>query len=163
MPRMTESGTRSPRSMYAFASRPRLVPCLRAARRTSPVAIFGMPRRSDSLSACVPLPAPGGPSSTMIIAVTPKRFGGAFGSSERNLESAAGCTPSESYSALLHEAVVLPEQQMLIDLSHGVERDTDHDQQRRPAEPERHVDRIGNEHRQQRNERQEQRAGESDS
>src|SRR5437762_5297829 len=126
---MTESGTRSPRSMYAFASSPRFVPSRRAARRTSPVAILGSPRRADSRSACVPLPAPGGPSSTMIIVDTLKRFGGAFGSSEKNLVGSARLAPAESHSPLLHEAVVLPQQQMLIDLRHGVEGDTDHNQE----------------------------------
>src|SRR5258706_9260438 len=159
---MTESGPRSPRSMYAFASSPRLVPSRTAARKTSPVAIFGIPMRMASLSACVPLPAPGGPSSTMIIADTGKRVGGAFGSSDRSLVSAAGRTAAESHSSLLHEAIILSEQQVLIDLRHRVERHTDHDQQRCPTEPERDVDHGGDDHRQERLKRQEQRARERD-
>ena len=45
MPRITQSGTSSPRSMNRLASRPSGVPCLRAARSTSPVASFGIPSR----------------------------------------------------------------------------------------------------------------------
>ncbi len=44
MPRMTESGTSSPRSMHPFASRPSGVPARTAARRTSPVANVGTPQ-----------------------------------------------------------------------------------------------------------------------
>ena len=67
MPMMTASGTRSPRSMAALASRPSGVPSRTAARSTSPVAILGTSRRAASRSPCVPLPAPGGPSRTMIM------------------------------------------------------------------------------------------------
>src|SRR5687768_15482544 len=35
-----------------------------ALRRISPVEIFGIPRRAATRSACVPLPAPGGPKNT---------------------------------------------------------------------------------------------------
>src|SRR5207237_10115078 len=68
----------------------------------------------------------------------------------------------ESHSTLLHEAVVLSEQQVLIYLRHGVECYTDDDQQRRSTKSERHVDRVRDECRQQRDEGQEQRARESD-
>src|SRR6267378_6044076 len=155
MPRITESGTRSPRSMYALASFPLFVPSRTAARSTSPVAIFGIPSRFASLSACVPFPAPGGPSSTMIMIYTRrKEFGGAPG----GLVSPAGLSTAEAHPALLHEAVVLPEEQVLVDLGHRIERDADHDEQRRSPEAERHVDQVGDEYRQQRDKSQKQRA-----
>src|ERR1700693_1244019 len=150
MPRITESGTRSPRSIYDLASRPRLVPSRTAARSTSPVAIFGIPSRFASLSACVPFPAPGGPSSTMIMKPGPGSV------------SAAGLSAAEAHPALLHEAVVLAEQQVLVDLRHRIESDTDHDEERRSAETEGHVDQIRDENRQTHYEGQEQRARESD-
>src|SRR3954470_19892430 len=178
IPRITESGTRSPRSMNAFASFPRGVPSRRAARSTSPVAIFGIPSRSASLSACVPLPAPGGPSRTMIT-VRPgrKKFGGAFGSSEgnrpllaiatrrtrRSVAAAATLAAAEANATLLHEAIVLAKQEVLIHLRHRIQRDTNDDEQRRPAEPEGHVDHVGDENRKQRNKREEERAREGDS
>ena len=100
----------------------------------------------------------------MIIADTLKRFGGAFGSpdDEMNLVSPAGSASAESYSALLHEPVVLPEEQVLINLRHGIEGDTDDDQQRRATKAERYVDHVGDEDRQQRDEREKDRAGERD-
>src|SRR5204863_9967622 len=51
---------------------------------------------------------------------------------------------------------------MLIDLRHGIQRHTDDDQQRRSAEAEGNVDRVGNEDRQKRDEGQEQRSRERD-
>src|SRR6267143_925494 len=159
MPRITESGTRSPRSMYALASFPLFVPSRTAARRTSPVAIFGIPSRDASLSACVPFPAPGGPSSTMIMIYTRrKEFGGAPG----GLVSPAGLTAAEAHPALLHEAVVFAEEQVLIDLSHRIERDTDYNEERRSTEAERHVDQVGDEYGQKRDESQKKRAREGD-
>ena len=67
MPRMTASGTRSPRSMYALASSPSGVPSRIAARSTSPVASVGTPSAAASSGAWVPFPAPGFPKRTMII------------------------------------------------------------------------------------------------
>ena len=51
------------------------------------------------------------------------------------LEAAGRLAAAESHAALLHEAVVLPQQEVLLHLCHGVERDADHNEQRRPAEP----------------------------
>src|SRR4051812_41025209 len=100
----------------------------------------------------------------MIIANTLKRFGGAFGSpdDEMNLVSPAASASAESYSALLHEAVVLPQQEVLIDLGHRIERDANDDQQRRATETERDVDHVGNEDRQQRDEGEKQRSRKRD-
>ena len=50
--------------MYFLASRPRSVPPETLARKMSPVEIFGTPKCSAMNSAWVPLPAPGGPTST---------------------------------------------------------------------------------------------------
>src|SRR2546423_8520489 len=150
MPRITESGPRSPRSMYGLACLPRLVPSRTAARSTSPVAIFGIPSRFASLSACVPFPAPGGPSSTMITKPCPGSV------------SAAGLSAAEAHPAFLHEAVVLAQEEMLVDLCHRIERDADDDEKGRSAEAERHVDQIGDENRQQRDESQKQSARERD-
>jgi hypothetical protein len=45
---------------------------------------------------------------------------------------------AEADAALLHEAVVLAEEEVLLDLRHRVERDADDDEERRAAELERH-------------------------
>ena len=50
--------------MYRFASTPSGVPCETLARKMSPVEIFGTARWAAMNSAWVPLPAPGGPTST---------------------------------------------------------------------------------------------------
>src|ERR1700712_3268468 len=142
MPSMTLSGTRSPRSMKALASLPRGVPSRSAARSTSPVAILGIPRRAASLASCVPCPAPGGPSSTIIINYTRQKSRRSFWLLRENLVGAARLASAESHSALLHEAVVLSEKKVLVDLSHCVECHTNYDQQRRSTEAERNVDHV---------------------
>src|SRR4051812_32351415 len=121
-----------------------------------------MPRRAASLSACVPFPAPGGPSSTIIISYTRQKSRRSFWLLRENLVGAARLASAESHSALFHEAVVLSQQEMLVHLRQGVERYTDHDQQRCSAEAERNVDHVSDENRQQRDKRQEQSAGEGD-
>ena len=63
MPMTTASGTRSPASMNVLASTPSGVPSATAARSRSPVDRCSSPRSLRN-SACVPLPAPGGPNST---------------------------------------------------------------------------------------------------
>ncbi|SLI25241.1 Uncharacterised protein [Mycobacteroides abscessus subsp. abscessus] len=63
---VTSLGTRSPASMYFWASRPSGVCWLMFARNRSPVEMCGTPSFSDSRTAWVPLPAPGGPSSTTL-------------------------------------------------------------------------------------------------
>src|ERR1019366_9534859 len=123
IPMITSSGTRSPRSYAALALRPSGVRAAIDARITSPVEIFGMPRSAAIRSPCVPLPEPGGPSSTTIIG--------------RSLEATLRA-PAEPHAPLLHEAVVLPQQQVLLHLRERVERNTDHDEQRRSAEAELH-------------------------
>ena len=61
---VTSSGTSLPASMYRLASTPRGVPWETFARKMSPVEIFGTERCAAMNSACVPLPAPGGPTRT---------------------------------------------------------------------------------------------------
>src|SRR5205807_1836216 len=60
---MMSSKTSAPLSITFFAASPRGVPAFTAARSMSPVEICGMPNASLMNAACVPLPAPGGPSS----------------------------------------------------------------------------------------------------
>ena len=102
----------------ASASRPSSVPCATAPRRMSPVAMYGRPKSSRRRSACVPLPAPGGPSRI--------RF-----SSRHGASTAEPCA-----TALLQEALVVAHHQLRLELLHRVERDADDDQQRGAAEEE---------------------------
>src|SRR5690606_20417022 len=51
-----------PASITVFAASPAGVPAATAARRRSPVESCTRPNLSSSMRACVPLPAPGGPS-----------------------------------------------------------------------------------------------------
>ena len=68
----TSSGTRSPLSMIALALRPISVPAFTAARSMSPVESWMSPCLAAISLACVPLPAPGGPSRIrFIIASSP--------------------------------------------------------------------------------------------
>src|SRR3954466_126583 len=136
MPRMTASGTRSPRSMYACASSPSGVPFRRAARSSSPVASVGTPSAAASSGACVPFPAPGFPKRTMIIG------GGESWRAACSEPSGRRLTPADLETPLLHEAVVLPEQQMLLHLRQRIQRHAHDDQQRGAAEGERDVDRA---------------------
>src|SRR5258707_12092958 len=154
MPMMTASGTRSPRSMYPLASRPSAVPARMAARSSSPVERVGTPSAAASSGAWVPFPAPGFPKSTMIMS-------NGEGSESRGSRLLAS---ADLQLALLHEAVVLPQQKMLLHLRQRIERDTDHDEQRRSAERHglRHVHRPGDGYRQQRDGRQEQRPRQRD-
>src|SRR4051812_32396773 len=110
---MTSSGTSSPRSMYAFASLPRSVWSLTAWRSMSPVAMYASGKSSCRRSACVPFPAPGGPSRM--------RFSSAM----------AGRAPY-----LFQEALVVAHHQLGLELFHRVQRHADDDEQRGPAEEE---------------------------
>src|SRR2546421_10071657 len=62
---MTASGTSFPSSMNFLASRPSGVPVWTAARRMSPVVIFGSPSRCARILPCVPFPEPGAPKRRM--------------------------------------------------------------------------------------------------
>src|SRR3954452_6278003 len=80
------------------------VPAFVAARRMSPVATCGMPYSAAIRLACVPLPAPCGPSSRMFTAARP----------------------------LFEEAFIGAHHHLRLHLPHRVERDT-HDDQHRGA------------------------------
>src|SRR5262249_19712051 len=116
---VTSSGTRSPASMYFFAIRPRSVPPDTLARKMSPVEIFGILKCSAMNSAWVPLPAPGGPTSTSLMRLASFR-----GTREHNRWRSA----QESFVVALH--------QLALDLLHSVQRNADHDQHRGAAERE---------------------------
>ena len=60
---MMSSDTSAPVSITFLAATPSGVPAAIAARSMSPVEICGILYRSLMNAACVPLPAPGGPSS----------------------------------------------------------------------------------------------------
>src|SRR6185436_7542823 len=64
---MMSSDTSWPASITFFAATPRGVPAFTAARSMSPVEICGMANFSRRNLACVPLPAPGGPSRIKFI------------------------------------------------------------------------------------------------
>ena len=55
--------------MYPFACLPRSVCCVTFARNMSPVEMNGSWKSDFSLSACVPLPAPGGPNRIRLSSV----------------------------------------------------------------------------------------------
>src|SRR5581483_11666873 len=99
-----------------------------AARMTSPVETFGTPSAAASRSPCVPFPQPGGPSSTTITG--------------RASETHVARPPAEAHAPLLHEGVVLPEQEVLVHLGKRIERHAHDNQQRRAAKPERDVDEV---------------------
>ena len=68
----TSSGTSSPLAMIALTRLPISVPALTAARSMSPVESWMSPCLAAISLACVPLPAPGGPSSIrFVIASSP--------------------------------------------------------------------------------------------
>jgi hypothetical protein len=65
------SGTSSPRAIISLARTPIGVPASAAARSISPVESCTRPCLATSRCACVPLPAPGGPSSINLIYAAP--------------------------------------------------------------------------------------------
>src|SRR5690606_32061130 len=116
------SGTSWPASMYAFARTPSGVAAATFARKMSPVEIFGTDRWAAMNSAWVPLPAPGGPTSTSLI-YTP---GGRDGR-----QRWARCRPSlpeEPFVVALHE--------LALDLLDRLQAHADHDQHGHAAERE---------------------------
>src|ERR1044071_5930148 len=120
IPIIRSSPTSCPCDMIALARSPIAVPSWTASRRISPVEIFGIDRLRAICSACVPLPAPGGPNRMRC-------------SANPNLR------PPPADARLFHEAVVMPHDQLRLDLLHLVHRHADDDQQRGAAEEERDV------------------------
>mmetsp|Transcript_14054 Transcript_14054/g.46875 ORF Transcript_14054/g.46875 Transcript_14054/m.46875 type:complete len:206 (+) Transcript_14054:357-974(+) len=80
MPITSASETSSPRFITLSASTPTGVPSATAARSMSPVESCGVPSRSTTTGACVPLPDPGGPS---MIVMTRAGAAEAAGASEK--------------------------------------------------------------------------------
>src|SRR5581483_8231575 len=95
-------------SMYSRACLPRSVPSLTFCRKMSPVEILGTERCADTNWACVPFPAPGGPTRTSLIAGGP----------------------------LPKEALVVAQHQLALDLLRGVQADAYEDQDGGTAERE---------------------------
>src|SRR5690349_24537757 len=111
---MVSSGTSWPRLMKRSASRPRGVPAATAARSRAPDARIGTPSRAAIAGACVPFPAPGGPSRTMTLTI------------------GDGAGPPASAD----ESLVVPHHQLRFDLLHRLDDDRDDDQQARATEAE---------------------------
>src|SRR5208337_3695351 len=116
MPMTTASGTSLPASMYSLAFRPISVPALTAARRMSPVEIWGIPYLSMSFFAWVPFPAPGPPNRIRFISFSFLR------------------SASHPAHAFFHETLVMAGEQMRFDLSHGIHGHPHHNQQGRAPE-----------------------------
>src|SRR5260370_37901527 len=117
MPIMMSSGTYWPAASMGWASRPSGVPAWISARSMSPVAMCGMPKRDRIMFAWVPLPLPGAPYKSkftpLSLTLAPQGRGDA---------------------ASPDEAAVLAHDQLRLELLHGVQRHTDHDQDRRASE-----------------------------
>src|SRR5437667_11277430 len=97
--------------MSFSASRPSGVPVVTAVRRMSRVVIFGRPSRSARILPCVPFREPGAPKRRMNTA-------------RLHVPLAA----AELDAPFLHEPIVMSQQQVLLHLRDGVERDADHDE-----------------------------------
>src|SRR5690242_15462986 len=110
------SDTSSPASITALALSPTSVPALTAARSMSPVESCAMPRSATSRSACVPFPAPGGPSRMMSIGNAP-------------LVLLMSAQPPALEPRLLDEVAILMREQMALDLRHRVHCHVDDDDQ----------------------------------
>src|SRR3954453_15884069 len=90
---------------------PNPVPSVTASRNMSPVETAGTPRRSESVWAWVPFPAPGGPKRTT-----------------RAPEEGSATPPTDP--APLHEAFVVAHHELALDLLDRVHGNAHHDQQR---------------------------------
>src|SRR5690606_25277007 len=96
------SGTYSPARMISSTRRPNSVPSDTWARNISPVDTWGTPSRSATLSAWVPLPAPGGPMNSSL---------------NTRLDRSS------------ENALVVAHGELRLDLFHRFEGDADHDEQ----------------------------------
>src|SRR6185312_16162735 len=117
------SGTSAPFSIRGAICLPRAVPAAMASRSMSPVEMRGMLPHAASRAAWVPLPAPGGPRK-----ITRRRGAGRT--------SGLASTTNPPAPAGAAEAVVVPHDELGLDLGHGVHGDTHDDQQRRAPEVE---------------------------
>src|SRR5688500_9542287 len=95
----------------------------------SPVEIFGTARCAAMNSAWVPLPAPGGPTSTSRI-MAPRR-------PEDLREHRRGVRSSaQDARPLAQEPFIVALHELALDLLDGLQSDANHDQHSRPAEGE---------------------------
>src|SRR5258708_32643180 len=117
MPIMMSAGTYWPAARIGWASRPRGVPAWSSARSMSPVAICGMAKRDRSMFAWVPLPLPGAPYKSKF---TPHSL---------TLSPQGGGDDAPPY-----QAAALAHDHLRLQLLHGVQRHTDHDQDPRACE-----------------------------
>ncbi len=67
---MMSSETSAPESITAFTFSPSSLPAFTADRNMSPVEIWGIPNSRQMNCACVPFPAPGGPSSMILMSAS---------------------------------------------------------------------------------------------
>src|SRR5262245_43245954 len=97
----------------------------------------GMPICFCISFAWVPLPAPGGPNSTMRLLPTCALPRGRGSLRRRSVSQAGailllpshGSVPPPAQAPAAHESLVAAGEQVRLDLGHGVERDPDHDEQ----------------------------------
>src|SRR5512137_1943211 len=153
---VTPSGTSPPEAMMASTCLPSSVPRALWSRNMSPVEMWGICRSRDSSFACVPLPAPGGPSRMRIIVVS--RIPG----EEPSGAQAGGGATADARAAGSGEPLVVAGDEVPLDLLHGVEGHAYHDEERRPAEVEGHAELVDEDGRQDAHRRQVERAAEGD-
>src|SRR5579862_5584873 len=129
----SESGTSSPRSMIGLAFTPSGVPAATCSRSISPVERCGTEYLAASFFACVPFPAPGGPSKiTARLSSSGGRFSGTTG-------LVAMFLPAAAQPALPCKSFVVAHDQLRFELLHSVHSHTHDDQQRRATEIELHA------------------------
>src|SRR5277367_981701 len=137
----SESGTSSPRSIIGLAFKPSGVPSATCSRSMSPVDRCGTEYLAASFFACVPFPAPGGPSKiTARLSSSGGRFCGTTG-------LVAMFLPSAAQPALPSKSFVVPHDQLCLELLHRVHGHADDDQQRRAAEIKLHAQTFQKPHR----------------
>src|SRR5688500_2783813 len=93
----------------------------------SPVDSCTMPRSRSSLLACVPFPAPGGPSKMMFMPSAPPNY------------IRASAPAAALQLRLLDEVAILMGDEMALDLGHRVHRHVDDDEQAGAAKIERNA------------------------
>src|SRR5262245_58214029 len=112
----SSSLTSCPASITPFACLPSAVPRLTWSRRRSPVDTCGSPSAFERRTACVPLPAPGGPRRTTMRAIS------ALPRPARAAESAA------ARALAAHEALVVAHHELRVQAVDEVHGHADDDQ-----------------------------------
>ena len=129
----SESETSSPRSMIGLAFAPSGVPLAICSRSMSPVERCGTENLAASFFACVPFPAPGGPSKiTARLSSSGGRFSGTTGVMLAAMFYRTGRATRKAFQS--KSFVVAHYQPLRFQLLHGVHGHADDDQQRRAAE-----------------------------